>query len=89
MAKLLILVTLTIFLVIAEGQLGVHLDLGNDECYEKIETGLNQMEEIAAHSDDYLSDLFHLCNEIDDELDIQIFFSAMSEVFSLLAQFDQ
>lgn len=89
MAKLLILVTLTIFVVIAEGQLGVHLRLGNDECSEKIESVLNQMEEIATHSEDYLSDMFHLCNEIEDELDIDIFFSAIGEVFSLLAQFDQ
>jgi len=33
--------------------------------------------------------MFRICEVIDSELDIQTFFSAMSEFFSLLAQFDQ
>lgn len=44
---------------------------------------------VANGSRDALEEMFHLCNDIEDELDIQIFFSLMSEVFSLLAQFDQ
>lgn len=67
----------------------VYRHVGGNECYENIERGFAQMERMATEDPEELADMFRLCNEIEDDLDIQIFFSAMSEVFSLLAQFDQ
>lgn len=67
----------------------VYRHVGGNECYENIERGFAQMERMATEDPEGLADMFRLCNEIEDDLDIQIFFSAMSEVFSLLAQFDQ
>jgi len=68
----------------------VYRHVGGNECYENIERGFAEMEEMVfagRHSD--ISELFHLCNVFDDEFDVQLFFSLISEVFSLLAQFDQ
>jgi len=68
----------------------VYRHVGGNECYENIERGFAQMEQLMANGGrDALKEMFHLCNDIEDQLDVQIFFSAMSEVFSLLAQFDQ
>lgn len=64
--------------------------IGGNECYENIERGFAEMEQMVA--DNRLAELatmFQLCDVIEDELDIQMFFSVMSEFFSLLAQFDQ
>lgn len=68
----------------------VYRHVGGTQCYENIQRGFAEMEQMVANgSRDALEDLFLLCNDIEDELDVQIFFSLMSEVFSLLAQFDQ
>ncbi len=68
----------------------VYRHVGGNQCYENIERGFAEMEQMVANGSVVaLADMFHLCNEIEDDLDVQIFFSAMSEVFSLLAQFDQ
>jgi hypothetical protein len=68
----------------------VYRHVGGNECYENIERGFAEMERMVYNNEaEELADMFHLCNEIEDVLDIQIFFSIMSEVFSLLAQFDQ
>lgn len=37
----------------------------------------------------YLAEMFQLCDDLDGDLDVQMFFSTLSEFFSLLAQFDQ
>lgn len=68
----------------------VYRHVGGNECYENIERGFAEMEQMVADGRNAeISELFHLCNVFDDELDTQVFFSLMSEVFSLLAQFDQ
>lgn len=68
----------------------VYRHVGGNECYENIEAGFAQMEQmVAAGQNAQISEMFHLCNVFDDPQDVQIFFSLMSEVFSLLAQFDQ
>jgi len=68
----------------------VYRHVGGNECYENIERGFAQMEQmVAAGQFEEISELFHLCNVFDDEQDPQVFFSFASEVFSLLAQFDQ
>lgn len=68
----------------------VYRHVGGSECYQNIERGFAEMERMVADGrNEELSEMFHLCNVFDDELDPQIFFSLMSEVFSLLAQFDQ
>lgn len=67
----------------------VYRHVGGNECYENIERGFAEMERMITTDREGLEDLFHLCNDIEDENDIQIFFSVMSEVFALLAQFDQ
>lgn len=68
----------------------VYRHVGGNECYENIERGFAQMEQMVADGRNAeISEMFHLCNVFDDQLDIQLFFSLMSEVFSLLAQFDQ
>jgi len=68
----------------------VYRHVGGNECYQNIEQGFAEMEAMVfAGRHEEVSELFHLCNVADDELDVQLFFSLMSEVFSLLAQFDQ
>ncbi|KAJ6649828.1 Thymus-specific serine protease [Pseudolycoriella hygida] len=68
----------------------VYRHVGGNECYDNIERGFAQVEEMVfagRHAE--VSEMFHLCNVFDDELDVQLFFSFISEAFSLLAQFDQ
>jgi len=68
----------------------VYRHVGGNTCYNHIEQGFAEVEAMVfagRHAD--VSELFHLCNVFDDELDVQLFFSLISEVFSLLAQFDQ
>jgi len=68
----------------------VYRFVGGNDCYQNIERGFAQMEQMVADGlNQEITDMFHLCNVFDDQLDIQLFFSLMSEVFSLLAQFDQ
>lgn len=68
----------------------VYRHVGGNVCYEHIERGFAQVEQMVANGQNaQVSELFHLCNVFDDELDVQFFFSAISEAFSLLAQFDQ
>lgn len=58
--------------------------------YNIIERGFAEMEEmVTLGRNRELADMFYLCNEIDDDLDVQMFFSTMSEFYSLLAQCDQ
>lgn len=68
----------------------VYRHVGGNDCYERIERGFAQVEEmVAAGNNAEVSELFHLCNVFDDELDSQVFFSLISEAFSLIAQFDE
>lgn len=68
----------------------VYRHVGGTQCYDIIERGFAQMERmVALGNNQQLAEMFFLCNEIEDELDIQMFFSTLSEFFSLLAQFDQ
>jgi len=68
----------------------VYRHVGGNECYDNIERGFAEVEQMVfAGRHQEVSDLFHLCNVFDDELDVQLFFSFISEAFSLLAQFDQ
>jgi len=68
----------------------VYRHIGGNACYQNIENGFAEMEQMVADGRNAeISAMFHLCNIFDDPFDVQLFFSLMSEVFSLLAQFDQ
>lgn len=68
----------------------VYRHIGGNECYENIERGFADLERMVADGlNTEISQMFFLCNIFEDELDSQLFFSLISEVFSLLAQFDQ
>lgn len=68
----------------------VYRHVGGNECYENIERGFAEVEQMVADGRNAeVSEMFHLCNVFDDELDSQLFFSLISEAFSLLAQFDE
>lgn len=68
----------------------VYRHIGGNECYNIIQRGFAEMEEMVTYGRTReLAQMFFLCNEIEDELDIQMFFSTLSEFYSLLAQFDQ
>ncbi|KAG4065090.1 hypothetical protein HA402_007487 [Bradysia odoriphaga] len=67
----------------------VYRQVGGNECYNVIERGFAEMEEMVQYDRlVYLSDMFNLCDDIEGTLDVQMFFSTLSEFFSLLAQFD-
>lgn len=69
---------------------GVYRHVGGNECYNIIERGFAEMEEMVTYGrTQELAQMFFLCNEIEDILDVQMFFSTISEFYSLLAQFDQ
>lgn len=68
----------------------VYRHVGGNECYDTMERGFLQAEQmIADGEDDEVEEIFHLCGELDSEQDIQIFFATMSAFYSILAQFDQ
>lgn len=68
----------------------VYRHIGGNTCYNHIQSGFAQMEDMVYNGrQNELREWFHICNEFEDDLDIHMFFSLTSEVFSLLAQFDQ
>lgn len=68
----------------------VYRAIGGNACYNIIEDAFLEMEEMVQYDRTaYLSDLFNLCDPIEGRLDEQMFFSTLSEFFSLLAQFDK
>lgn len=67
----------------------VYRQMGGNACYNIIERGFAELEEMVRYDrTSYLSEMFNLCTYIDGTLDVQTFFSALSEFFSLLVQFD-
>ncbi len=64
--------------------------VGGNACYNVIERGFAELEEMIQYGrNQELTDMFQVCDIIEGDLDVQIFFSTLSEFFSLLAQFDQ
>lgn len=60
------------------------------ECYDTIERGFAQMERYFAEGRaGEVDDLFHTCDPITSPADIALFFSLVSEIFSIIPQFNQ
>lgn len=71
----------------------VYRHIGGNTCYETIERGFADMERMIEYGrNEELSRMFNMCDNVEgglDDPDVQMFFSVLSEFFSLMAQFDQ
>lgn len=64
--------------------------IGGNACYECLERGFADMEEMIANGQSSrLADIFHLCNGIEGIQDVQLFFTVMSDFYSSFTQFER
>lgn len=68
----------------------VYRSVGGNECYDKLEEGYKQMEQLVAEEKlDVLSRIFNLCDPLETPNDVGIFFAAISDFYSLFSQFSK
>lgn len=68
----------------------VYRHIGGNECYDRIDRGFAAMEQMIANGqNEDLADMFHLCNDIESALDVQLFFSTMADFYSSFTQFER
>lgn len=63
---------------------------GGQDCYNTIETGFAQIEQYFADGrNSEIDEIFHTCDPITSPADVALFFSLISEIFSIIPQFNQ
>lgn len=62
--------------------------IGGPECYDALEDGFEQMEEMVANQQfEQLAEMFNLCEVVRDRNDISTFFAAIAELYAIITQF--
>lgn len=62
--------------------------IGGPECYNALEDGFAQMEAmVAAQQFAELTEMFNLCDVLEDRNDISTFFAAIAELYAIITQF--
>jgi hypothetical protein len=68
----------------------VYRHIGGNACYDMLERGFAQTEQMIADGlSEEVQEIFFICEDIVTEQDIQIFFATISAFYSLLAEFEE